>query len=54
MTAWQDLASIYTGLGSWHDAEICADKAKSIDLLTPGCWHATGWNKFSLWGPLRI
>nr|XP_023923701.1 protein NPGR1 [Quercus suber]XP_023923702.1 protein NPGR1 [Quercus suber]POE96603.1 protein npgr1 [Quercus suber] len=42
MTAWQDLASIYTKLGSWLDAEICVDKAKSIEFYSPRCWHTTG------------
>jgi hypothetical protein len=42
MTAWQDLASIYTKLGSWPDAEICMDKAKSIEFYSPRSWHTTG------------
>ncbi|XP_041017109.1 protein NPGR1 [Juglans microcarpa x Juglans regia] len=42
MTAWQDLASIYTELGSWPDAEICVGKAKSIEFHSPGSWHTTG------------
>ncbi|XP_050265568.1 protein NPGR1 [Quercus robur] len=42
MTAWQDLASIYTKLGSWPDAEICVDKAKSIEFYSPRSWHTTG------------
>ncbi|KAK4559849.1 hypothetical protein RGQ29_008863 [Quercus rubra] len=42
MTAWQDLASIYTKLGSWPDAEICVEKAKSIEFYSPRCWHTTG------------
>ncbi|KAM3736340.1 hypothetical protein ACB098_10G155500 [Castanea mollissima] len=41
-TAWQDLASVYTKLGSWPDAEICVDKAKSIEFYSPRCWHTTG------------
>ncbi|KAJ4962269.1 hypothetical protein NE237_022208 [Protea cynaroides] len=42
MEAWQDLAELYTKLGSWHDAEICVDKAKSIGFYSPKSWHATG------------
>ncbi|XP_010272759.1 PREDICTED: uncharacterized protein LOC104608456 [Nelumbo nucifera] len=40
--AWQDLAEIYTKFGSWPDAEICLDKAKSIGIFSPRSWHATG------------
>lgn len=42
MTVWQDLASIYTELRSWRDAELCLDKAKSIDIYSPRSWHTTG------------
>lgn len=54
MTAWQDLASIYTELGSWPDAEICVGKAKSIEFHSPGSWHTTGWNQVSFCSPLCI
>ncbi|KAK2660132.1 hypothetical protein Ddye_006665 [Dipteronia dyeriana] len=40
--AWQDLATIYMKLGSWGDAEICAEKSKSIDFYSPRSWHTTG------------
>ncbi|KAA8528456.1 hypothetical protein F0562_035811 [Nyssa sinensis] len=42
MEAWQDLAKIYTNLESWRDAEICVDKAKSIEFYSPRSWHTTG------------
>ncbi|XP_022772242.1 protein NPGR1-like [Durio zibethinus] len=42
MAAWQDLASIYTKLGSWLDAEICLNKAKSVEFYSPKSWHTTG------------
>nr|CAN72853.1 hypothetical protein VITISV_013944 [Vitis vinifera] len=39
---WQDLANIYTKLGLWSDAEICLDKAKSIEFYSSRSWHKTG------------
>lgn len=42
MAAWQDLATVYTKFGSWPDAEICLNKAKSIDFYSPKSWHTTG------------
>ncbi|KAL5559177.1 hypothetical protein UlMin_035388 [Ulmus minor] len=39
---WQDLATIYTKLGLWPDAQICVDKAKLIELYSSSSWHATG------------
>ncbi|XXG56866.1 hypothetical protein AAC387_Pa03g4176 [Persea americana] len=42
MEAWQDLASIYTKVGSWSDAKVCLEKARSIELYAPRSWHATG------------
>ncbi|XVF36424.1 hypothetical protein REPUB_Repub19eG0057400 [Reevesia pubescens] len=42
MAAWQDLATIYTKFGSWHDSEICVNKAKSIEFYSPKSWHTTG------------
>ncbi|XP_044475264.1 protein NPGR1-like [Mangifera indica] len=42
IAAWQDLSAIYVKLGSWADAEICAEKAKSIDFYSPSTWHRTG------------
>ncbi|GLT77375.1 hypothetical protein SLA2020_489690 [Shorea laevis] len=40
--AWQDLANIYSRFGSWSDAEICVNKAKSIEFHSPRSWHTTG------------
>lgn len=45
--AWQDLANIYSSLGSWLDAEICVNKTKSIEFYSPRSWHSTGQNSFS-------
>ncbi|OMO64486.1 Tetratricopeptide-like helical [Corchorus capsularis] len=42
MAAWQDLATIYTKFGSWADAEVCVNKAKSIAFYSPKSWHTTG------------
>ncbi|KAE8683322.1 GPN-loop GTPase 2-like isoform X1 [Hibiscus syriacus] len=42
MAAWQDLATIYTKVDSWRDAEICVNKAKSVDLYSPKSWHTSG------------
>ncbi|KAK8552034.1 hypothetical protein V6N12_040650 [Hibiscus sabdariffa] len=42
IAAWQDLATIYTKFGSWPDAEICLDKAESIEFYSPKSWHTTG------------
>ncbi|KAL4273027.1 hypothetical protein GQ457_13G020460 [Hibiscus cannabinus] len=42
MAAWQDLATIYTKVGSWRDAEICVNKAKSVELYSPKSWHTSG------------
>lgn len=40
--AWQDLASIYTKLELWQDAEFCVDKVKLMQFYSPRNWHATG------------
>lgn len=42
MEAWLDLASIYTKLESWHDSNICLDKAESINSFSSKCWHVKG------------
>jgi len=42
LAAWQDLADIYTKIGSWGDAKICVDKAKLMELHSPRSWHSTG------------
>ncbi|KAE8658964.1 A-kinase anchor protein 17A-like isoform X1 [Hibiscus syriacus] len=42
MAAWQDLATIYTKVGLWRDAEICVNKAKSVELYSPKSWHTSG------------
>lgn len=44
IAAWQDLSAIYVKLESWADAEVCADKAKSIEFYSPSSWHRTGNN----------
>ncbi|OMO70780.1 Tetratricopeptide-like helical [Corchorus olitorius] len=44
MAAWQDLATIYTKFGSWADADVCVNKAKSIAFYSPKSWHTTGRN----------
>ncbi|XP_031388996.1 protein NPGR1 [Punica granatum] len=41
-TAWQDLAAVYAKLDSWADAQICLDKAKSLDFNSPRNWHSSG------------
>lgn len=48
MAAWQDLSTIYMRLESWHDAEICAEKAKSIEFYSPRSWHTTGKHPVSI------
>lgn len=40
--AWQDLASVYAKLGSFPDAELCLNKAKSLEFFSPRGWHAAG------------
>ncbi|KAG7029302.1 Protein NPGR1 [Cucurbita argyrosperma subsp. argyrosperma] len=40
--AWQDLAAIYSKLASWADAEICLNKAKTLNVHCPRGWHTTG------------
>ncbi|RDX60187.1 Protein NPGR1, partial [Mucuna pruriens] len=42
MEAWQDLATIYTDVGSLLDAKACVDKAQVIEFFSPGSWHITG------------
>lgn len=42
--AWLDLAGLYTDLESWRDAEICINRAKTIQFFCPRNWHATGLN----------
>ncbi|XP_061966875.1 protein NPGR1-like isoform X2 [Populus nigra] len=42
LAAWQDLADIYTKIGSWGDAKICVGKAKLMELHSPRSWHSTG------------
>lgn len=48
MAAWQDLAKIYTNLGLWPDAQICAEKAKLTEFYSPCSWHTTGTNPVSM------
>ncbi|KAK4770971.1 hypothetical protein SAY87_031503 [Trapa incisa] len=40
--SWQDLSTVYTKLKSWADAEVCLEKAKSVDFSSPGNWHCSG------------
>jgi len=42
MGAWQDLATIYTDIGSLVDAKTCVDKARLIEFFSPRSWHITG------------
>lgn len=42
MEAWQDLSTLYTRLESWGDAEICVERAKSINFYSPQSWHVAG------------
>uniref|UniRef100_A0A803N1D9 Uncharacterized protein n=1 Tax=Chenopodium quinoa TaxID=63459 RepID=A0A803N1D9_CHEQI len=42
MEAWQDLSNLYTRLESWGDAEICVERAKSINFYSPQSWHVAG------------
>ena len=42
MEAWQDLASVYAGVGSLLDAKACVDKAQLIEFFSPRSWHITG------------
>ncbi|XP_068656394.1 protein NPGR1-like [Aristolochia californica] len=42
MESWQDLATIYTKLGSFIDATVCLDKAKAVEFYSPRSWHLTG------------
>ncbi|KAL3013271.1 hypothetical protein AAZX31_06G043200 [Glycine max] len=42
MEAWQDLATIYTDIGSLLDAKTCVDKARLIEYFSPRSWHITG------------
>ncbi|TKY74972.1 Tetratricopeptide repeat protein 7A [Spatholobus suberectus] len=42
MEAWQDLATIYTDVGSLLDAKACVDKAQLIEFFSPRSWHITG------------
>jgi hypothetical protein len=42
MEIWLDLASIYIKLESWQDANLCLEKAKCSQLLSPKYWHVQG------------
>ncbi|WVZ21177.1 hypothetical protein V8G54_008499 [Vigna mungo] len=39
---WQDLATIYTDIGSLLDAKTCVDKAQLIEFFSPRSWHIAG------------
>lgn len=42
MEAWQDLATIYTDVGSLLDAKACVDKALLAEFFSSRSWHITG------------
>ncbi|XP_073063555.1 protein NPGR2 [Primulina eburnea] len=42
METWHDLASIYTSLSQWHDAEICLSKSKAISTFCASRLHTSG------------
>jgi tetratricopeptide (TPR) repeat protein len=39
---WQDLASVYTELKQWRDAETCLEKAQALKTYSADTWCATG------------
>jgi hypothetical protein len=39
---WQDLASVYTELKQWRDAETCLEKAQALKTYSTVTWCATG------------
>ncbi|XAR58660.1 hypothetical protein NMG60_11014142 [Bertholletia excelsa] len=42
LETWYDLASVYTSLSQWRDAEICLYKSRAISHYSPSRWHVTG------------
>lgn len=42
LEAWQDLSNLYARLESWGDAQICVERAKSINFYSPQSWHVAG------------
>ncbi|XP_020575064.1 protein NPGR2 [Phalaenopsis equestris] len=42
MGAWYDLATVYTSMSNWRDAEVCISKLKAISPYSALGWHATG------------
>lgn len=42
MGAWYELASVYTSMSHWRDAEVCISKLKAISPYSASGWHATG------------
>ncbi|XP_024360394.1 protein NPG1 isoform X1 [Physcomitrium patens] len=39
---WQDLATVYTELKQWRDAETCLEKAQALKTYSTVTWCATG------------
>lgn len=39
---WQGLATVYTSLKQWSDAEICLEKAQALRAYSADTWHAAG------------
>jgi hypothetical protein len=39
---WHDLASVYTELKQWRDAETCLEKAQALKTFSTVTWCATG------------
>lgn len=48
MEVWQDLASVYTELKQWRDAETCLEKAQALKTYSADTWCATGEDATSL------
>ncbi|KAI4318082.1 hypothetical protein L6164_025890 [Bauhinia variegata] len=42
MEIWHDLASIYTTLSQWRDAEVCLSKSQAIHPYSASRFHSTG------------
>ncbi|XP_024926263.1 protein NPGR2 isoform X2 [Ziziphus jujuba] len=42
METWHDLASLYTRLSQWRDAEVCLSKSQAINPHSASRWHCAG------------
>ncbi|CAK7349315.1 unnamed protein product [Dovyalis caffra] len=42
LEVWHDLASVYTRLSQWRDAETCLSKSKAISSYSASRFHTTG------------